>query len=352
MSLRSLICAPLPLSKHHWTNNPIIHDCLRIWSQLRIHFELWKALITSPILSNVNFTPSLTDPSFKLWHRRGIKCVKDLFKEGHFMSFEQLKKDFDIPQSAFFKYLQIRSYVRKHFSLTTPHSSWIDDCLNMDPVGRGVVSVLYDIIQRVASPSLNHLMRQWEEELGITISDRGWQTAIKLVHSSSICIRNWLLQFKVLHRLHLSANKLAKLYPGLDSTCIRCNRDPASLSHMFWLCSKLAPFWEGIFNTFSYMYNMVISPNPLTALFGVVPQEISTTSFQDEAIAFSTFLARRLILLSWKKVAPPSHRHWVEEVMSYLKLERLKHTIRGSTQRYYTVWQPFLSYFEREFLKQ
>jgi len=71
-----------------------------------------------------------------------------------------------------------------------------------------------------------------------------------------------------------------------------------------------------------------------------------------KTIAFSTLLARCLILLSWKKVAPPSHRRWVEEVMSYLKLERLKHTIRGSTQRYYTVWQPFLSYFEREFLKQ
>ncbi len=105
VSLHSLICSPLPLSKHCWTNNPIISGCLKIWSQFRIHFKHKQALVTSPILANINFAPSLTDPSFQLWHRRGIKCVMDLFKKGHFISFEQLKKDFSIPQSHFFRYL-------------------------------------------------------------------------------------------------------------------------------------------------------------------------------------------------------------------------------------------------------
>ncbi|KAF3834082.1 hypothetical protein F7725_025286 [Dissostichus mawsoni] len=166
-------------------------------------------------MANVNVSPSLTDPSFRLWHGRGIRCVKDLFKNGHFISFEQLKKDFNIPQSCFFRYLQIRSYVRTHFSLAAPQSTWIDDCLNMDPC------------------------------------DRGLETRI--------------------------------------------------------------------------------------------------TTDQAEAVAFSTLLARRLILFSWKKAAPPSHKRWVEEVMSHLKLEQLKHTTRGSIAKYYKVWQPFLSYFENEF---
>lgn len=131
VSLCSLICAPLPLSKNYWTNNPVIQGSLKIWTQFRIHFKHKQALIASPILANVNFSPSLTDPSFRLWHRRGIRCVKDLFKNGHFISFEQLKKDFNIPQSCFFRYLQIRSYVRTHFSLAAPQSTWIDDCLNI-----------------------------------------------------------------------------------------------------------------------------------------------------------------------------------------------------------------------------
>ncbi|KAF3834483.1 hypothetical protein F7725_025687, partial [Dissostichus mawsoni] len=164
--------------KNYWTNNPVIQGSLKIWTQFRIHFKHKQALIASPILANVNFSPSLTDPSFRLWHGRGIRCVKDLFKNGHFISFEQLKKDFNIPQSCFFRYLQIRSYVRTHFSLAAPQSTWIDDCLNMDPC------------------------------------DRGLETRI--------------------------------------------------------------------------------------------------TTDQAEAVAFSTLLARRLILFSWKKAAPPSHKRWVE----------------------------------------
>ena len=165
--------------------------------------------------------------------------------------------------------------------------------------------MLYDNIQRVATTSLNRLARLWEEKLKTTISDVNWQKVITLVHSSSICIRHGLLQFKVLHRLHLSASKLAKLYPGLDPTCIRCRQDPASLSHMFCLCPKLALFWTRTFDTFSYMCNKVVSPNPLTALFGVVPRETPITGHQAEAIAFSTLLAQRLTLLSWKKATPP-----------------------------------------------
>lgn len=71
------------------------------------------------------------------------------------------------------------------------------------------------------------------------------------------------------------------------------------------------------------MCNKVIGPNPLTALFGVVPQETSITKHQARGVAFSTLLARRLILLSWKKVTPLP---WVEEVMSHLKVEQLKYT--------------------------
>ena len=249
VSLGSLICAQLPLSKRQRTNNPVIQGSLRIWSQFRTHFKLKNAFVTSPIRANCNFAPSLTDPSFQQWHRKGLKSVKDLFKDGHFLSFEQMRRDFDIPQSDFFKYLQVRSFVRKYFSLTTPPSTWVDECLGWDPVGRGMISRLYDIIQCVASPSLDRVKGTWEEELGMDLSDITWQAAVALVHSSSVCIRHGLLQFKVLHRLHFSPGRLARIYPDSDQACARCGQESALLSHMLWSCPRLASFWKEIFNT-------------------------------------------------------------------------------------------------------
>lgn len=165
-----------------------------------IDFLLLLSSYYFPYSGNVNFAPSLTEPSFQLWHRNGILCVKDLFKDGHFKSFQRLKTDFNIPHSGFFQYLQVHSFVKSQFSLNTPQNTWIDKCLNMDLVGTGQVSVLYDNIHGVASKSLNHIKRRWEDELGITILDFNWQAAISLVHSLSICIRHGLLQLRVLHK--------------------------------------------------------------------------------------------------------------------------------------------------------
>ncbi len=49
-----------------------------------------------------------------------------------------------------------------------------------------------------------------------------------------------------------------------------------------------------------------MDPNPLTSIFGVVPEEVHLSANQVEIIAFSSI--RRLILLSWKKARPPSHK--------------------------------------------
>lgn len=68
--------------------------------------------------------------------------MRDLYKERHFITFEQLSLDFNIPQSRFYRYLQVRSYVKTHFSLANPQKTWIDERLSMDPVSRGLVSGL------------------------------------------------------------------------------------------------------------------------------------------------------------------------------------------------------------------
>lgn len=276
--------------------------------------------------------------------------MKDLFKDGVFMSFEQLVNEYNIPSSHYFRYQQVRAFVRKHFPAfpLLLSNDWIDEWMEGDLNQRGV-SRLYEDIQMIASPSLSHIRAGWEGELGFEMSDVSWQSAIKRIHSTSICIRHGLLQFKVLHRLHLSRSKLARIYQDVDPTCSRCCQASATLYHMFWACPKLIQFWSLIFYTFSYICDREINPVPEIAIFGVTPAGMAISGAQSDTIAFSSLLARRLILCNWKSDMPPTHRRWVEDVMAHLKLEKLKHTIRGSTQRFYTVWQPFLDYFNLQF---
>lgn len=227
-----------------------------------------------------------------------------------------------------------------------PPKSTTDLILEFNPDSRGIISKIYNIILSLHCPSLSTLKTLWEQDLGLQLTDDIWDSILARVHSSSVCARHGLIQFKILHRLHLSKVKLSRIYPELDPACDRCKLAPASLIHMFWSCPRLAPFWTSVFETLSQFLQVPIDPTPLIAIFCVIPDNVPLTGLQSDTVAFATLLARHLILFGWKQAAPPSHVHWIRDLMYSLKLEKIKFTLRGSTARFYKAWQPFLSYVD------
>ncbi len=73
--------------------------------------------------------------------------------------------------------------------------------------------------------------------------DDFWEKALRAVNSSSSCIRLDLIQFKVLHRIHYSKARRAKLDPGRSdeggNRCLQTSQTPCDLTHMFWWHPKL-----------------------------------------------------------------------------------------------------------------
>ncbi len=79
---------------------------------------------------------------------------------------------------------------------------------------------------------------------------------------------------------------------------------------MLWECPKLFKYWTKILKTLKDAFNIDIDTDPLLAIFGLtVDVNISVTV--QKALAFTTLLARRLILLKWKHVSPPSFDTWI-----------------------------------------
>ena len=188
---------------------------------------------------------------------------------------------------------------------------------------------------------IEKIKANWENDLQIKFSDQFWGEALEAVNSSSSCARLSLIQFKVLHRTHYSRAKLAKIYPDtVEDKCNRCSLSPCDLAHMFWLCPKLVGFWEGFFKTISEIFQIQISPSPHIAIFGR-PENIDTMNkIQLNITAFTSLIARRRILLQWRSSLPPSFKSWIGDVMSFLKLEKVKFSLRRSSDRFYSCWNP------------
>ncbi len=116
---------------------------------------------------------------------------------------------------------------------------------------------------------------------------------------------------------------------------------------MFWACPRLFAYWTTIFKILSEAYSKDIRPSFEMAVFGVPDQGTVMSKNCQDSCAFACLLARRRILLDWKSSKPPLVSLWLSDVMLFLKLEKIKYSLRGSTKRFYSAWTPIISYFEK-----
>lgn len=343
-SLRAMVFSNVTLISPKSINNPVVSNSLKMWKQLIKHFGLCSNPLQGPIIKNHMFAPSFDNNTFADWDGMGLNSFMDLFIDDLFPTFEQLKVKFNLPNSHFFKYLQVRNFV-KYNNINFPRVPAqvpIDSIFLNNPAAKGGVSALYNKLSQITgSNTLQYLRQAWEDELGTNISEDQWEQALACTHSASICARHGLIQFKIIHRLHWSNYKLSKVFSNVDPLCIRCKQTAASLSHMFWGCSALSSFWSQIFSTLSKTLHKPIDPNPLTSILGIIDQNVVKRQSERKVILFTCLLARRLILLNWKQAEPPTYVNWFRDVMMHLELEKIRYSLQNREEKFWETWSSF-----------
>lgn len=87
---------------------------LKCWNKLQTVFGLPKIL---SILANIRlmrtFNPNNLDTGFKRWSDHGLSYLHQLVKDDNLKTFEQLKNEFDLPRTDFFRY-----------AFLTTHKEW------------------------------------------------------------------------------------------------------------------------------------------------------------------------------------------------------------------------------------
>ena len=64
-----------PVMTHKISDNPIVTSTIKIWLQFRRHHGLHRASIQAPILNNHSFSPSCSDPTFRMWAANGLVTI-------------------------------------------------------------------------------------------------------------------------------------------------------------------------------------------------------------------------------------------------------------------------------------
>lgn len=131
----------------------------------------------------------------------------------------------------------------------------------------------------------------------------------------------------------MSKPRLADIYPDLDNKCERCAHSPANLTHILVLIltDKLLEF---------HLWNVVTGQSYSTSTitpwcyFWNCRRPHSHIIQTQILLIFTTLLSFHRILLSWKSSVPPFLAVWFKCIIFFLKLENIKFTLRGSTDRF------------------
>ncbi len=200
--------------------------------------------------------------------------------------FNDLCSKFNPNSSDLFHYFQVRHFVNAQSSsfpntaLKSPADSLLEVPLHL----QGLVSRIYATLMSLKSVGTDKIRSRWEKELGVVFSEE------------FICARFNLIQFKVLHRMHLSRTRIASFNPTFDKTCIRCHTGEADLIHMFWTCPTLTIYWSTIFDTLSKVWEVQLKPCAEFAISGVPDDESNLTPRQLNIIAFASLFSPYRIL--------------------------------------------------------
>lgn len=224
-SLWSVVCSQLPITTRRISSNPVVTNTLMIWTQFRKPFGLHAPSIRSPICHNHIFSPSCSDRPLDL----GLEKAFILFYYSLLKIFFPALQTWQ-PSSAFLTHICSASFILTLCKISFPHfpnrppETITDQLLSLSTGQKGLITSVYNRVHTLSQNRLTSLRAAWDRDLGTSLSDECCERILNHVHTSSICAKHGLLQCKILHRVHLTKARLARIYPYRTDECNNCHR--------------------------------------------------------------------------------------------------------------------------------
>lgn len=340
-----LYSAPVKRLRKNLTN-PFVINTINIWFEAHKFLENTPKLSCfAPIWGNEHFKAATKDLGFKLWYNRGIKKVKDLYEDGNLMSFEGLKRKYDIPSVHFFKYLQTRSFIYSCVKDTNqPPLSLLEQLSTQHCLGKGLVSLFYCTLEGNHKDNSESIRQRWIEDFQEDIEKDDWGLICSKAQSQTINTRLRLIQYNWIMRTYITPEKVNKFDPNIPDLCYKCTEHKGTLFHCLWDCEKIKTFWNAVMQYVSQITSVVVPLSPKLCILSMYPLDCALNNKEKIMVDLCLLQARRSIAQCWKNVNAPSIGLWLRNLTSSLSLEKLTYVIKKKPEVFYEMWGRFMEF--------
>lgn len=259
-------------------------------------------------------------------------------------SFTELQRDYTMPQTQFYRYLQFRHALLpslKHLA-TLPEFSPLEAKVFMGDLHERKVSKIYQTLVTHCSSSLHKLKAAWEEDVG-PLEDQDWTEAVAAPRGAAIAMRLRLIQFNYLHRVYFTRMRLWKAGLIDSQICLRCERAEGTLLHTVWTCLSLDRFWRGVFACLSEVLSWDLARSPKLALLHIM-EGVGGNVHKRHLLLLGLTLAKRGIARAWKAQRAPPISAWKNGLDFCMGLEKPIFIARGCPRKHFSIWKRWADY--------
>lgn len=321
---------------------------LNIWRKIKVSFGLPKKISAlSDIGFMKEFVPSQMDMGFRKWSEHGLTKLYQLHRGRNLKSFEQLREEFMLPNTDFFRYLQLRTFLTKHREWNKVlEPSPIEELvlkLQTETECRKIIGQFYHVFSGMTTNNTLPIKRRWETEMNVDITEDKWIeicTEAHLVTSSN----SWReFKWKVIIRFFRTPDIVAKMGPAYSDACWRnCGTQTANHTHIFWSCAKLETFWDEVFKALELIFCHNFMKDPTVALLGLTPMGIDGRA-KKYLLQILITAALKCITTKWLKPDPPTYSMWTDKVMEIYHMEHITYTLRLQKEKFMKRWSSAVS---------
>ena len=96
------------------TPNHAIRNTFKIWKTIckTLKVKDQEMACLREMSCDQDFTPNSFDSVFKIWGEKGLTRFHQMYNKDGVASFEHIVDQYGIPRNHFFRYLQVRSYLK------------------------------------------------------------------------------------------------------------------------------------------------------------------------------------------------------------------------------------------------
>ena len=196
----------------------------------------------------------------------------DLYEKGNLMSFEELRKKYDVPQNHFFKYLQIRNFITTCIKHTKqPPLTVLERFSTQNCLGKGLVSQMYGILEGFHKDDSENIRQKWTHDLQMEISESDWSSVCSKAQTQTINTRLRLIQYNWIMRTYITPEKLNKFDPNIPDLCYKCREHKGTLFHCLWDCGEIKTFWRSVIQYVSRITSIRVPLCAELCILGIYP---------------------------------------------------------------------------------